>query len=97
MGRNTAPAIALAAFDIARKDPEAIMAVLPADHVIKDGKQFRDAMSAASADIKLEALDVISSFSDEDALPLVDQALADADTKVKLAAALQALKRASRK
>jgi len=57
----------------------------------------RDAMSAASADIKLEALDVISSFSDEDALPLVDQALADADTKVKLAAALQALKRASRK
>ena len=32
MGRNTAPAIALAAFDIARKDPEAIMAVLPADH-----------------------------------------------------------------
>src|SRR3990170_5769568 len=48
MGRNTAPAIALAAFDIARKDPEAIMAVLPADHVIKDGKQFREAMSAAA-------------------------------------------------
>lgn len=48
LGRNTAPAIALAAFDIARRDPEAIMAVLPADHVIKDGKQFREAMSAAA-------------------------------------------------
>lgn len=57
----------------------------------------RDAMSAASADIKLEALDVINSFPDDDALPLLDQALSDADTKVKLAAALQALKRASRK
>jgi len=48
MGRNTAPAIALAAFEIARADPEAIMAVLPADHVIRDGKQFRDAMGAAA-------------------------------------------------
>lgn len=57
----------------------------------------RDAMSAASADIKLEALDVIAAFPDEDALPLVEQALSDADTKVKLAAALQALNRAARK
>lgn len=48
MGRNTAPAIALAAFEIAREDPEAIMAVLPADHVIKDGKRFIESMKAAA-------------------------------------------------
>ena len=40
-GRNTAAAIALAAFDLYRKDPEAIMAVLPADLVINDGRPFR--------------------------------------------------------
>lgn len=46
-GRNTAAAIALAAFDLYRKDPEAIMAVLPADHVINDGRPFRAALKAA--------------------------------------------------
>jgi mannose-1-phosphate guanylyltransferase len=33
-GRNTAAAIALAAFRIAREDPDAVFAVFPADHVI---------------------------------------------------------------
>ena len=33
-GRNTAPAIALAALDLLRRDPEAIMAVMPSDHAI---------------------------------------------------------------
>lgn len=33
-GRNTAAAIALAAFDIARDDPDGVFAVFPADHVI---------------------------------------------------------------
>ncbi|MBE7416064.1 MAG: NTP transferase domain-containing protein [Deltaproteobacteria bacterium] len=47
MGRNTAAAIALAAFELYRKDPGAVMAVLPADHVIEDGKSFRTAMKAA--------------------------------------------------
>lgn len=46
-GRNTAAAIALAAFDLYRKDPEAVMAVLPADHVIEDGRPFRTALKAA--------------------------------------------------
>ena len=49
MGRNTAPAIGIAALDIARKDPEAIMAVLPADHLISDGASFRGALEAAAA------------------------------------------------
>ncbi len=46
-GRNTAPAIGLAAFRLHKKDPEAIMAVLPADHVIEEGAPFRDAMKIA--------------------------------------------------
>uniref|UniRef100_A0A831U106 mannose-1-phosphate guanylyltransferase n=1 Tax=Geobacter metallireducens TaxID=28232 RepID=A0A831U106_GEOME len=40
MGRNTAPAICLAATLIARHDPEAVMAVLPADHFIRDEDAF---------------------------------------------------------
>ncbi|GLI36927.1 mannose-1-phosphate guanylyltransferase [Geobacter hydrogenophilus] len=39
-GRNTAPAICLAATLIARHDPEAVMAVLPADHFIRDEDAF---------------------------------------------------------
>lgn len=57
----------------------------------------RDAMSASSAEIRLEAMEVVSFFPDEDALPLLEQGLADDDTKVKLAAALQALNRAAKK
>jgi len=36
MGRNTAPAIGLAALRLFEKNPEAVMAVLPADHIIRD-------------------------------------------------------------
>lgn len=46
MGRNTAPAIGLAAVELMRQDPEAVMAVLPADHIIEDGKSFREAVRA---------------------------------------------------
>jgi mannose-1-phosphate guanylyltransferase len=41
VGRNTAPAIGLAAAVIARHDTEAVMAVLPADHYIVDEERFR--------------------------------------------------------
>ncbi|MRR35271.1 mannose-1-phosphate guanylyltransferase, partial [bacterium] len=44
MGRNTAPAICLAATLIARYDPEAVMAVLPADHFIRDEDAFCSAI-----------------------------------------------------
>jgi len=40
VGRNTAPCIGLAASWIERIDPDAIMVVLPADHLIKDEKEF---------------------------------------------------------
>ncbi len=42
MGRNTAPAIGLAALHIKEIDPEAVMAVLPADHIIREGQKFRE-------------------------------------------------------
>ena len=46
-GRNTAPAIGLAALHIAARDPQASMAVLTADHYIADTKRFRAVLSAA--------------------------------------------------
>ncbi len=61
-----------------------------------DLKTAQEAMSAASPEIRLEALEVAAAFSDADALPLLAVALDDPDTKVKLAGALQTLKRVSR-
>ncbi|MGB4594617.1 MAG: mannose-1-phosphate guanylyltransferase, partial [Anaerolineaceae bacterium] len=46
-GRNTAPAIGLAAIHLAARDPEACMAVLTADHHIGDTETFRRSISAA--------------------------------------------------
>jgi len=49
-GRNTAPAIALAALQIAAQfGPEAIMLVLPADHLIADQQAFAAAVAKAQA------------------------------------------------
>lgn len=45
--RNTAPAIGLAAYEILRRDPEAVMVVLPSDHVIVMPERFRQALEAA--------------------------------------------------
>ncbi len=44
VGRNTAPAIALVAGELVRRDPEAIMLVLPADHVVTGEKAFQAAV-----------------------------------------------------
>lgn len=46
-GKNTAPAIALAAFQINRKAPEASMVVLPADQLISGAESFRKALATA--------------------------------------------------
>lgn len=40
MGKNTAACIGLTALHIARKDPEAVMIVLPSDHLIKNKENF---------------------------------------------------------
>ena len=45
--RNTASAIALAAWHLAARDPDALMLVLPADHLIEDESAFRDAVAHA--------------------------------------------------
>jgi mannose-1-phosphate guanylyltransferase len=40
-GRNTAPAIGLAAFLLLRQDPDAVLGLFPSDHVIADPDQYR--------------------------------------------------------
>jgi mannose-1-phosphate guanylyltransferase/mannose-6-phosphate isomerase len=47
-GRNTAPAIALVALKLVRRDPDAIMVVVPADHIVKGQRDFDAAVSLAS-------------------------------------------------
>ncbi len=44
VGRNTAPCIGYAAVVISQKDPKAIMAVFPADHLISEPVKLRDAI-----------------------------------------------------
>lgn len=46
-GRNTAPAIAIAALAIQEVDPDATLLVLPADHLITDTDAFIEAVNAA--------------------------------------------------
>jgi mannose-1-phosphate guanylyltransferase len=46
-GRNTAPAIGLACLHLRRQDPEAVMAILPADHVILNAERFRTTLRRA--------------------------------------------------
>jgi len=47
-GRNTAPAVAAAAEYLRALDPEALMLVLPADHVITDRAAFHAAIASAA-------------------------------------------------
>lgn len=46
-GRNTAPAIGLACLHIRRRDPQAVVACLPSDHVFLHVSRFRDALRHA--------------------------------------------------
>jgi mannose-1-phosphate guanylyltransferase len=47
MGRNTAPAIGLAAFMLQRQDPDGVIGLFPSDHVIADEKEFRRVIKQA--------------------------------------------------
>ena len=49
VGRNTAPAAAIAALVIAENDPDGIMVLLPSDHVITDDGHFLDDLDGAIA------------------------------------------------
>ncbi|HWU54715.1 MAG TPA: mannose-1-phosphate guanylyltransferase/mannose-6-phosphate isomerase, partial [Rhizomicrobium sp.] len=47
-GRNTAPAAAIAALMLAATDPEALMLLMPADHIIRNRTSFLDAVDRAA-------------------------------------------------
>jgi mannose-1-phosphate guanylyltransferase/mannose-6-phosphate isomerase len=47
LARNTAPAIALGALQALQRDPEALLLVLPADHLISDTAAFAEAVTRA--------------------------------------------------
>ncbi|MBI5231393.1 MAG: mannose-1-phosphate guanylyltransferase/mannose-6-phosphate isomerase [Coriobacteriales bacterium] len=46
MPKNTAPAIAFAAATLELRDPEAVMIVLPSDHLLQCGQMWSDALSS---------------------------------------------------
>jgi mannose-1-phosphate guanylyltransferase len=45
VGRNTSPAIGLAAFLLLRENPEAVIGLFPSDHVIGDEKRYRETLA----------------------------------------------------
>jgi mannose-1-phosphate guanylyltransferase / mannose-6-phosphate isomerase len=49
VGRNTAPAAAVAALAASADDPDALVLLMPADHLIADVRAFRRAVAAGSA------------------------------------------------
>jgi mannose-1-phosphate guanylyltransferase/mannose-6-phosphate isomerase len=48
IGRNTAPAVAIAAMEAINKDSDVILLVLPADHIIRDNQALHKAIVAAA-------------------------------------------------
>ena len=53
MGRNTAPAAAIAAMMIAGDDPSGIVLLMPSDHVVTDEPAFREAVARATIAARL--------------------------------------------
>ena len=49
LGRNTAPAVAVAALALEKSDPDGVMLVLPADHLIRDVETFHVSVLKAAA------------------------------------------------
>jgi mannose-1-phosphate guanylyltransferase/mannose-6-phosphate isomerase len=49
IGRNTAPAVAAAALHVGQEDPDAVLLILPADHLIADVAAFHAAAQTAAA------------------------------------------------
>jgi mannose-1-phosphate guanylyltransferase len=58
--RDTAPCIGLAALLISRDDPDAVMAVMPADHVIRSADKFQAAIRQSVALVEEEPLRVVT-------------------------------------
>src|ERR1700744_3431798 len=55
-GRNTAPAAAVAALKIMEDDPNALMLLMPSDHVVADVKSFHAAVATAAEAARCGAL-----------------------------------------
>jgi mannose-1-phosphate guanylyltransferase/mannose-6-phosphate isomerase len=49
VGRNTAPAAAIAALMVQKKDPEGVLLLMPADHIVRNSTAFLDALDRAAA------------------------------------------------
>ena len=49
VGRNTAPATAIAALIVAEKNPESLMLLMPADHIVRNRTAFLQAVDRAAA------------------------------------------------
>jgi mannose-1-phosphate guanylyltransferase/mannose-6-phosphate isomerase len=65
-GRNTAPAVLLAMFDILRSESDAILCIFPADHVIQNIDGFHEKLAAA---VRLAAADYIVTFGIQPGYP----------------------------
>ena len=55
-GRNTAPAVALAAHEVLKQDDDAVLVILPSDHVIREPEVFLGVLSQAIELAKTDAL-----------------------------------------
>jgi len=56
VGRNTAPAVAIAAMKALETDPEAVLLVLPADHLIGEPERFHEAVRQAAVHAEADHL-----------------------------------------
>ncbi len=81
MGRDTAACIGVGAALIARQDPDAIMVVMPADHVIEPAQEFRRAVHAAEQ-IVLEYPQALVTFGVPPTYPAVGYGYIQRDEKL---------------
>jgi mannose-1-phosphate guanylyltransferase len=58
--RDTAPCIGLAALLVSRDDPEAVMAVMPADHIIRPDETFQAAIRQAAGMVARTAGQIVT-------------------------------------
>ncbi len=85
--RNTAPCIGLAAHYLARRFPDEVMAVLPADHVIGDTGTFHRALEAAES---LARNDWLVTFGIEPTRPATGYGYIEAENDLGLFSGFQA-------
>ena len=55
-GKNTAPALTFAALEALQKDPETILVVTPADHIVEDREAFEIAIHQAIQEANLGSI-----------------------------------------